>query len=302
MPKWLVFTLLLALIVVPFSVSAQGETKLEAINLDLWSEYDQPSMLVIYQFIVSRDTPLPAEVTLRFPQESNLFAVAVQSNGNWLNKDFTAPVEVENWQTIKIKAESYDPHRIEYYQPLTFDGNKRQYTFYWFGDYYVKAFTVNILVPPDSTNLVTSPPLENTAPAKDGTFISGSVTKNDLKTMNSFRFELEYQRTATTLVKQGSATARIQPVAPVNKDTPGRVSITNLPWIIGAFGLALIGIALFSYWRSTQASTNESQPSRRRRHTREEVEDGQAYCHECGTRAHAGDRFCRTCGSRLKVE
>jgi hypothetical protein len=301
MPKWLVFTLLLALIVVPSSVSAQGETKLEAINLDLWSEYDQPSMLVIYQFVVSRDTPLPAEVTLRFPQESNLFAVAVQSNGNWLNKDFTPPVEGENWQTIKIKAESYDPHRIEYYQPLTLDGNKRQYTFYWFGDYYVNAFTVNILVPPDSTNLVTSPPLENTSAAEDGTFLSGSVTKNNLKTMNSFKFELEYERTSTTLIKQDSGTTQIQPVAPVDENTPGRVSITNLPWIIGGFGLALIGIALFSYWRSTQAG--ESQPSRRRQHKREAVEaDGDAYCHECGTRAHAADRFCRTCGSRLRVE
>jgi hypothetical protein len=61
----------------------------------------------------------------------------------------------------------------------------------------------------------------------------------------------------------------------------------------------LIAIALFSYWRSTQSSEEKPQ---RRRHHQNEAESEQAYCHECGARAHAGDRFCRTCGSRLRIE
>ena len=300
MPKWLVFTLLLASILFPSSAGAQGETKLEAINVELWSEYDQPSMLVIYQFLVSQETPLPAEVKLRFPKDGNLVAVAVESNDEFFNKDFTAPVVQGDWQSITIKVETYEPHRIEYYQPLNHDGGKRKFKFQWFGDYYVKQFDVNILIPADSTDLATSPALEKTATTSDGLWITGIVTKKDLKMMNSFQFELNYARTSTALVKPGQATAQVVPVNPVNADTSGRVSITNLPWIIGAFGLALIGIALFSYWRSTQSS--ESQPGRRRRHKSEEVEEGQAYCHECGARAQTGDRFCRTCGSRLRVE
>lgn len=301
MPKWLVFTLLLAWIILPSSAGAQGETKLEAINVELWSEYDQPSMLVIYQFVVSQETSLPAEVKLRFPRDGNLVAVAVESNGELFNKDFIPPVEQGNWQSITIKVETYEPHRIEYYQPLTHYGNKRQFKFQWFGDYYVKKFAVSTLIPADGTELVTSPPLETTSKTPDGLLTTGTVIKNDLKMMNSFQFTMEYQRTSTALVKPGQATSPVVPATPVDPNTPGRVSITNLPWIIGGFGLALIGIALFSYWRSTQSG--ESQPRRRRRQKSEDVkEDGQAYCHECGARAHAGDRFCRTCGSRLRVE
>jgi hypothetical protein len=303
MRKWLVLTILFTILILPSGVSAQGETKLDAIRVDLFSEYDQPSMLVIYEFAVSKDTQLPAEVLFRFPKDSNLIAVAVWNTDDWYNNDFTDPVGRENWQTIKVKVESYEPHRVEYYQPLQLDGNKRQFKFHWFGDYYVKAFTVNVLIPADSSELVTTPVLENTETSEDGAFISGSVTKNDLKTMNPFKFELEYQRTSTALIDPDPSTDQVQPVAPVNEDTPGRVSITNLPWIIGGFGLALIGIALFSYWRSTQSQSNESQPRRRHRpKAGESAEDGQAYCHECGARAHAGDRFCRTCGSRLRVE
>lgn len=298
MPKWLIVSLLLALLVSPSAVSAQGETKLEAINLELRSEYDQPSMLVIYEFIVSSGTPLPAEVTLRFPRNSNLIAVAVERGGEYFDKNPSSLAEQGNWQTIKIQAETYEPHRIEYYQPLIQDGDKRQFKFQWFGDYYVKDFTVNLLIPGDSTNVVTDPALEETTITSDGSLVTGTVTKRDLRMMNSFQFSLEYQRTSTAPVKAGMATAQVVPAIPVDEDTPGRVSVKNLPWIIGGFGLALICIALFSYWRSTQSG--ESQPRKRRPQKREAEEEGQAYCHECGARAHAGDRFCRTCGSRLR--
>ena len=296
MRKWLVFVLLFGLIIFPSSAGARVETKLDSLNIELRSEYDQPSMLVINEFVVSQDTALPASVTLRFPKDGNLFAVAVENNdGELYNKDFTPPAELGDWQTITINIDSYQPHRIEYYQPLTRDGNKREFKYQWFGDYYVKQFNVTILVPADSTDLITSPVLQSTT--SNGLLTSGTVTKNDMKMRTPFQFDLQYQRTSTALIDPDQAT-QIRPSALIGTDTPGRVSITDLPWIIGGFGLALIMIALFSYWRSTQSG--EEKP--RRRQPQAEVESNvQAYCHECGTRAHAGDRFCRTCGSRLKV-
>jgi hypothetical protein len=302
MRKWLVLVLLLGLTIFPSAARAQGGTKLDSLSIELWSEFDQPSMLVINQFVVSQETALPVEVTLRFPKAGNLVAVAVDTNGGLFNKDFSGPEEQGNWQQIKINVESYDPHRIEYYQPLIRDGNKRQFTHQWFGDYYVKQFQIGILVPADSTELVTSPGLENKTTPTDSSAISGTITRNDLKMGNSFQFELAYQRTSDTLIQSNPGQVDpVQPSAPVDENTPGRVSITNLPWIIGGFGLALIVIALFSYWRSTQ-STEEKTPRRRRRQTAQDAGEQQAYCHECGARAHPGDRFCRTCGSRLKVE
>lgn len=303
MRKWLVFVLLLVLLIFPSAAEAQGGTKLDSLNIELWSEFDQPSMLVINQFVVSQNTALPVEVTLRFPKDGNLVAVAVETNGGLFNKNFSGPEEQGNWQQIKINVDSYDPHRVEYYQPLTRAGNTRQFKYQWFGDYYVKEFQIAMLVPADSTELVTSPVLQNTTTSTDGLSISGTVAKKDLKMGNSFQFELEYQRTSDTLIQSNPGQVDpVQPSAPVDENTPGRVSIANLPWIIGGFGLALIVIALFSYWRSTHTS-EEKPPKRRRRQAQTEGEgDPQAYCHECGARAHPGDRFCRTCGSRLKVQ
>ena len=301
MRKWLVLVLFFGFMMFPSRAGAEGGIKLDSLNIELWSEYDQASMLVIDRFVVSQATPLPVSVTLRFPKEGNLYAVAVEQNGEPFYKDFAPPVEQGDWQTVTINVESYDPHRIEYYQPLTRDGKKRAFKYQWFGDYYVKQLDVTVRIPVDSTELVTSPALEGTATSDDGTLTLGKFTKNDLKTMQSFQFDLQYQRTSTALSYPNQA-GQILPAGPVGENTPGRVSITNLPWIIGGFGLALIVIALFSYWRSTQSG--EEKMPRRRRHKPEAVEagDGEAYCHECGTRTHPGDRFCRTCGSRLRIE
>ncbi len=299
MRKWLVIALLLGLMLSPSAVRAQGGTKLASMNIELWSEYDQPTMLVIDHFVVSQDTSLPATVTIRFPKDANLSAVAVENNGQLFDKDFTGPVEQGEWQTITVNVESYDTHRIEYYEPLTRDGSKRQFKYQWFGDYSVKEFTVSLLIPGDSTDLITSPVLQSTTLADDKSSLTGVITKNDLNMGNSFQFNLEYQRSSDTLVKPDQ-TNRVQPAEPVGQNTTGRVTFTHLPWIIGAFGLALITVALFAYWRSTQSG--EAKPRRRRRAQAKEEESGeQAYCHECGARAHSGDRFCRTCGSRLRV-
>lgn len=298
MRKWLVFVLLVGALILPSTASAQSGIKLDAMRVELWSEYDRPSMLVINQFVVSQDTPLPATITLRFPKDGNLTAVAVDKEGGPFNQDFTGPVAQGDWQAITINVDSHDPYRVEYYQPLTRDSNKRQFKYQWFGDYNVKEFVVTLVVPADSTELITSPLLQTTTKSDDGLMLSGSVTKNELKMGNSFQFDVTYQRNSDVLTHPNQ---EVQPSEPVGPDTPGRVSITNLPWIIGGFGLALIIIALFSYWRSTQLS--ETKPQKRRRHRQAEAEgDVQAYCHECGARAHAGDRFCRVCGSRLRVE
>jgi hypothetical protein len=120
-----------------------------------------------------------------------------------------------------------------------------------------------------------------------------------MKMGKSFEFDLSYERTSEALTGSNQ-TSQVQPSEPIGPETPGRVSVDRLPWLIGGMGLALIAIALWVYWRSTQA--NEDKPRRRRPHRPQEARDGEVYCHECGARAHPGDRFCRTCGSRLRVE
>lgn len=300
MHKWLFFVLLLAVLVFPIPAGAQGEINLKSINVELWSEYDQPSMLVIHEFVLDESTPLPAKVAVRFPKDGNLTAVAYYE-GQLVTKDYEKLETQGNWQTVTLNVESYAPHRIEYYQPLTREGKQRSFVYQWFGDYPVGQFNVAMQVPADSTNINAQPPFMETSTSQDGEEIIGQVSQSDLKMGQASEFKISYERESES-VTQPSNSANIQPSEPIGPSTEGRVSIDNLPWIFGGLGLALIGLALFFYWRSTQVTEQKSR-HRRRSGSNQEPETGgeQAYCHECGARAHPGDRFCRTCGSKLRV-
>ena len=116
MRKWPIFAPLLGLMIFYSSVHAQSGTKLKNINIELWSEYDQPSMLVIQEFVVAESTTLPAEVTLRFPKNANLIGVAFNNVGELINADFEGPKKHGDWQIVILKVRSYDAYRIEYYQ------------------------------------------------------------------------------------------------------------------------------------------------------------------------------------------
>lgn len=294
--KWLVFVLLLGGLVFPSPADAQGGIKLKSMNVQLWAEYDQPTMLVIHQFTVDESTPLPARVTLRFPKQGNLIAVAYQKDG-LINADYTGPESQGDWQTVTLDVQSYAPHRIEYYQPLERDGNQRSYSFRWFGDYAVEEFGVTVQLPADSTNITIDPPFTETAISGDGLHFIGLVSEQNLKMGQANVFTVTYERSSESVSVPAGGSA-IRPSEPIGPTTEGRVSIDTLPWVIGGFGLALIGLALYFYWRSTQDSGKKS---RRRSGTQAVSSGGQAYCHECGARAHAGDRFCRTCGSKLRI-
>lgn len=298
MRRWLVFILLLGLMLFPTGAAAQSSIKFETLNVELWSEYDQPSVLVISEFTLAKDTPVPASVTFRFPKDGNLIAVAVNQNGKLYTINFDGPTEQSDWETIKINVDTYDSYRVEYYQSYAKDGKKRSFNYQWFGDYAVNKMSVNVLVPADSTDVITSPILSNTT--INGQFFTGSSTKNGLSAGQSYDFKLEYSRDSDAINNSGNSPA-VQPSQPIDSNTEGRVSIDKMPYVIGTVGVALIAAALFFYWRSTTQTNTASTPRRRKRQSSDTPAEGQAYCHECGARAHEGDRFCRTCGSRLRT-
>lgn len=306
MRKWLVFVLLWGLMIFPSLAGAQGGTQLQSVNIELWSEFDQPSMLVIEEFVVTENTTLPAEVTLRLHKDAHLIAVAFNNGSELLHAEFEGPKDHGNWQIVVVTVRSRDVHRIEYYQPLTQDGNKRKFSFQWLGDYSVKEFSLSALVPLDSTNIITSPDLSSKSSLPNGLYLTDEEGFGKLRMGESYEFDIEYTRDST-MVTNSTQSADVQASEPVGPDTPGRASLDKLPWIIGGFGLALIAVILFffSYWRSMQSEIHSAAllaGSKLGQRRSKENGSVQAYCHECGTRAQAGDRFCRICGSKLRVE
>jgi hypothetical protein len=297
MRKWSLIILSGILFVFPSFAFAQSNVSLASVNVQLWPEYDQPSMLVITDFEVPAITSLPVNLTFRIPKDANLIAVAsYTADGSLANAAYEGPKDDGEWQSFIITLDSTTT-RFEYYQPITFNGNQRTFSYLWNNDYAVDAFNISVLEPVDTTSLTTTPQL-NSKEEKDGlVYYHGNPVK--LASGEQFALNLEYQKSSDALI---TSPPGVQPAAPVDENTPGRVSLNNtLPYLIGGLGVIMIVGGLVYYLRS---GNNGSKKSRRRKHANPIIEESESdvYCAQCGTRAHSGDRFCRVCGSRIRQQ
>lgn len=298
MRKLFMLFMLGVLLAFPFSASAQGNAALSFVTVQLWPEYDDPRMLVIVDFATSAETALPATLTFRIPAEAELIAVASDAgNGQFMNVPYEQPVLEGESQTFTMVVESIVSYRFEYYQPLSFDGESRIFSYLWDTNYAVENFKYLFLEPLDVTSLSLNPTFASQQVSNGLTYYDG--TPVSLATGEQYALTLNYTKTTSTLVSQAQT---VQIAEPVNEDTPGRVSLANsLPYIIGGLGIIMIagGLAYYFQWGRRSAGSGKQ---RKRPRTNSEGSAESVYCAQCGSRAKPGDRFCRTCGSRIRHE
>ena len=177
-------------------------------------------------------------------------------------------------------------YHLEYYAPLSRDGLQRTYAFQWPGDYATQTFDLRLRVPLDTTEVTTDPEMvESPSTGDDDAYLEWST--EGLRAGRQIPITISYTRTSDRLATSGA-------------DTAGRVSLNNyLPYIFALLGVFLILAGGYYFW---QSGLRPPPARRRRRSTGQSDTDEQIYCHQCGQRAQAGDRFCRTCGTRLRLD
>lgn len=297
MRRWFTLGFLILWLIMPASAGAQGAVSLETVAVQFWPEYDQPSMLVIYDFSLPATASLPAEVLLRIPREANLIAVASNTpDGGLVNADFSGPTNRGEWQTITVKIETQTGYHVEYYQPLSRAGTTRRFDYVWPGDYAVDSFSVSLRSSVDTSSVTLEPALDP-APTNDNV-LAYQKSLGPLAAGQQFVLHINYAKSTDTLAAPSEG---IQPSAPVDENTSGRVMVSNyLPYIFGGLTLVLITGVVLYFWRS--GGRRNRREHRHPAARAENEKDGEVYCHQCGTRARAHDRFCRVCGSKLRHE
>ncbi len=294
MQKWIGWFILVVLLSSATTASAQGQIALRSVSVQLWPEFDQPNMLVIYDMEFQENTPLPFDFTLRVPLDSNVIAVAYNQDGNLLNAPYQEPYTDGNWQVLTLKVDTNNTYHIEYYTPLSRTDQMRTYTYLWPGDYPVGEFRLRLKVPIDTTEITTNPTMTEASPDGEDTYLEWAA--NTIELGQSVPMKISYTKSTDRL---GTSGATLQ-ASNIDDNTPGRVSLINyLPYILGGLGVFLILAGGIYFWKSGQ---RQSRPRKRRRAPDQPDGNEEIYCHQCGIRAQPGDRFCRTCGTRLRRE
>ena len=121
MRRWLAFVVLAGTFAFPFAAQAQNPIKLSTLQVQLWPEYDQPSMLVIYDFKLPEDVKLPVSVSMSFPKEAHLVAVASQApDGSLLTSAYRPRLPshqaYSHWLVGTISCLGCDRHQVRLFR------------------------------------------------------------------------------------------------------------------------------------------------------------------------------------------
>jgi len=303
MRRWGIFLLLVLFLSLPAAALAQTTLVAESVVVNLWPEYDQPTMLVIYHIKLGAATALPANVTLSIPSAAgDPYNVASrEADGQLYNLPYQRTVQ-GNYAQVTFTATSTEI-QFEYYDPgLAKAGDRRNFTYEWQGDLEVQSMTIEVQQPKNASTMTISPSLGSGITGEGGlvyyTAVIGSVSAG-----TKFKVALTYEKGDDSL---SASTLSLQPSEPITPTTPGRS--VNLNTVL-AWGLAVLGIILIvavivwfanSGRSSPRGGPRQRHPARNRVPLAAPAEEDSVYCSQCGSRAMPGDTFCRKCGTQLR--
>ena len=304
MRKWILPFLLILSLILPLGARAQTPLTLDLLQLQIWPEYDKPSVLVIYQMTLPSTASLPATLAVRIPTATgDPNAVAVhQADGSLITLDYTRTVSGD-WATISFTTPGPEV-QLEYYDPtLEIDGNSRHFQYTWPGDYAASQFTIQVQQPVDTTDMVISPSLGSGATGNDGlTYFTQDI--GAVPAGQNINITLDYNKSTDTL---SATTISVQPSAPIPQSKVTDLNISTwLPWILGILGAGLIIGGIIWFWQSgRQRPASQTHRRRSRAATSEPVSnvvsaEDAIYCSQCGKRASPGDQYCRSCGTQIR--
>jgi hypothetical protein len=302
------FILIAGFLAVPLiHVQAQGALEFDHVQVDIWPEYDQPTVLVIYKMTLAASATMPAQVTLRIPKVSGQpSSVAMQDVDNLLyNLTYTSTTDGD-W--IKVTFTAPSPNlQFEYYDPgLTKSGADRTYQYTWPGDYRVTDLVVRVQQPVNASQMSIQP-IQGTTTVGDDTLTYYGNDVGAVALGTTFTVKMSYVKPDDTL---SNTLGPVKVPTPVGQAAafPGNLfSGLSLVMVIAIAGVVLIGGGVT--WFFIQRRANAEEPARKRhvasagpvtRRMPQEISENEAiFCHQCGKKAAPGDVFCRGCGARL---
>ncbi len=281
------------IMLIPLTTSwAQTPIKsIDSLVVDLWPDYDRASVLVLITGSLPANTPLPATVTLPFPESARLNAIArIDSTDGKMKDDIIsspAPGEI-SFITPNLRF------RLEYYIPYTANNFRRSFNFSWMADLTIYNFGLNLQQPLSAKSLETEPDAVNIVKEQDG-FIYHKYPSRTINPGQLNSLQVSYTMTSAQLSAQSlrpKKSGEQTPELPV-----GSLTGTGTDWAMLTFVIGILLIIAAVIWQivSRRSSAISHEPIET---PNEEISDSK-FCQYCGKQVDVGDKYCRKCGDRL---
>jgi hypothetical protein len=288
------FILLIFFMLIPIAPGfAQNPVSvIDALDIEIWPDYDKPSVLVLLTGTLPGDTRLPASVTLPLPEAARLNAVARidRKDGN-MKDDILSSTDPSGRLTFITPDLRF---RVEYYLPYTVNKTQRSFDYTWLAAVSVNNFKLRVQRPSSASTLYTEPATANVVKSGDG-FDYHTFPARAVPAGQSFSLRVDYKMTNAQL----SATS--MPPPNTNMQTPALPAASStgpgINWALAAVVSGGLIIIVAVIWQI--ASRRPSPKIRKPIDSRVEKQSRAKFCRNCGEPIDEDDRFCRGCGSKL---
>ncbi|RME84206.1 MAG: zinc ribbon domain-containing protein [Caldilineae bacterium] len=304
--KRFVLAVIILFLLLTLPAAGQAPASLQSLAIKLWPEYDDPRLLVI---IDGRLTEAGQIVAIPVPADAFINAVATAGDdGNLINTDWTSTETPDGGSIVTLTPEN-PFFRVEYYVPIETSGAERRIRFNLPAGYVsADKATVEVLLPPSSSNIRHEPALE-TPPAGPSDAVVLQRNLGAVEGTQEIRQEITYDNPtgALTIPDNPAPPPAAEPAAeaaPIGSFSPqGSAN----PLIIGLAAVAVLLIAAGAYglWRTRlPVPEPEVAPVRPADQTGKRKRGGRIrtgrdrFCRQCGKEFGSEDRFCRYCGTR----
>ncbi|HEX7557007.1 MAG TPA: hypothetical protein VF338_10320 [Leptolinea sp.] len=307
--------LLVASIFLTAAVPAQtidSGLQVNQMEIDIWPEYDQPSTLVIYRISFSSLTSFPSKVSFKIPASAgDPYSVAMKDLDGLLYDLEYSVIPDGSWNRIEFITSTPDI-QLEFYDPVTLESNKTHaYSFRWVSDYPVNDLKLVVQKPKYATGMTIQPDFGSGLVNSDDNLTYYTADAGNIKLGEIINVSITYPKTGYEL---SASILPVRAVNPLSQKPSIWKTILDLfkpIWenssLLIAGGLLFAGILmlLLVFLLSTQKKfprINPPENSESTIHKRRSIntsETLEVYCHICGKRAHPGDLYCRSCGSKL---
>jgi zinc ribbon protein len=275
-------------------VAAESSDRIANLSISVWPEYDDPSVLVIYDGQFADKDGYPRQVGFLVPSDANVNATAYgDDNGGYLNTDPWKTEDAGNgWTRILFNLPRPAFHIEFYYNPLQGKTDKTM------------SFAYKSAQPADTVELEIQQPLKAINFKTEPVAVLQTTRGHDFK-YHVFHFsnvtvgQLLSVQVSYTKTDPNPSVASITIPSDATSANATNIPSSNLllPAGIGAAGLALLALG-FLAWRARGGKEERSQP--RRAHNKKKGQSFSAFCHECGNGLRAEDVFCSHCGTKRK--
>jgi hypothetical protein len=303
LPAGVLFLAALCVFSIGTALAQAPEPTIRDASLQLWPEYDDPGLLVIFSGDFGDTVTFPREVAFPLPSGARgIQATEKQADGQLIN---------EAWQTVDGNLVYTLPgpgFHIEYYLDRPPSGDQREIAYSFQTPYAIDSLDVRVQQPARATDFSMTPPAESASVSADGLTYS-MLQKVNLKPDEKLDIVLDYTKTDQGFSQPASAPDTTSLAAEALSQpavAPADSFASWLPWLligIGLVALAAAAVYWFSRGRVAPAAAEAGAHGRQGATRRPAPTPGPAnqalpsYCTQCGRQFRPEDRFCASCGA-----